>query len=66
MGKAKQCDICGGFYTPYNMKRDPKNVNGFVFVNIDMDQKYYDRDPVDCCPECIAKIQNYIDELKEM
>lgn len=65
MGKAKQCDICGGFYTPYNMKRDPKNVNGFVLVNIDMNQKYFGFNPVDCCPECIAKIQNYIDELKE-
>ena len=65
MGRAKQCDICGGFYTPYNMKKDSKNVNGFMFVNIDCDQQYFEHTAVDCCPECMSKIQKYIEEMKE-
>lgn len=66
MSIAKQCDICGGFYEPYNIKNNAKNTNGLAFLNIDNEMHYFAHDPIDCCPECIDVIQRYIDFRKKM
>lgn len=64
MAIAKKCDVCGKFYEPYNEKNDPKNVNGFMLINIDKERKYYVHNVTDCCPECMDSILNYINKLK--
>ena len=50
MAIAKKCDICGKLYEEYNTKRDKKNTNGFMFLNLLDNQNYFEHDPYDCCP----------------
>lgn len=65
MAKAKKCDICGKFYEMYNVRQDSRKPNGFQMLNIDADGRCYFSGPtVDCCPECMASIQNHIESLK--
>ena len=64
MAVAKKCDICGKFYELYNVKNDSKNTNGFMFLNINDERKYYAHDIIDCCPECMRSIRGHIDLLK--
>lgn len=61
----KKCDICGKLYEQYNTKRDKKNTNGFMFLNLFYDNSYYEHDPYDCCPECMTSIRNCINALGE-
>ena len=66
MAIAKKCDICGKLYEQYNTKRDKKNTkntNGFMFLNLLYDDNYYEHDPYDCCPECMTSIRNCINAL---
>lgn len=64
MSIAKQCDICGGFYEPYNIKNNAKNTNGLAFLNIDNEMRYFAHDPIDCCPTCMNLIQEHIEYMK--
>lgn len=64
MAAARQCDICGKTYPMYNMSRDKKKVNGFMFLNIDEVGKYWSHDIQDCCPTCMKSIQDHIKGLK--
>lgn len=64
MAIAKKCDICGKLYEEYNTKRDKKNTNGFMFLNLLDNQNYYDHDPYDCCPECMTSIRNHVNALR--
>lgn len=66
MSIAKKCDICGKLYEPYKVKIDDREVNSFVFVNnVDEEGFYVVPDKAyDCCPECIKRIANYVDELR--
>lgn len=64
MAFAKKCDICGMFYDEYGVKRDSKNPNGFMPVNIDHKGDYYNNPCVDCCPKCMATIMETIETLK--
>lgn len=64
MAVAKKCDICGKFYELYNVKNDSKNTNGFMFLNINDERKYFAHDAIDCCSECMRSIRNHIDLLK--
>ena len=64
MSVAKQCDICGKFYDLYNIKKDDKNTNGLMFLNIDGAMLYYENDPIDCCPTCMDLVRKYIEHMK--
>lgn len=65
MAIAKKCDICGKLYEQYNTKRDKKNTNGFMFLNLFYDDNSYcEYDPYDCCPECMTSIRNHINVLR--
>lgn len=64
MAIARKCDVCGKFYEEYNTKRDKKNTNGFMFLNLLDNQNYHDHDPYDCCPECMTSIRNYVNALR--
>ena len=61
---AKKCDICGTFYSGYNMLADPDKTNGIMFLNIGYESHYYSHKPIDCCPDCIASIKKHIEHLK--
>lgn len=64
MGMALQCDACGKVYTAYNTKRDPKKPSGIMPINIDNRGKFWTNDEIFLCPECMTKIQNCIEEIK--
>lgn len=59
MSLAKKCDRCGKFYESYNMKRDSKNINGIMFLNLDDKQKYYAHGAIDLCPECTTELMKW-------
>lgn len=63
MAIAKKCDICGKLYEPYNLKDSRNDHNGLMFLNIDNDQRYFKHSIIDCCPECMTDIKNYINCL---
>ena len=60
MAIAKKCDICGKLYEEYNTKRDKKNTNGFMFLNLLDNQNYFEHGP-----ECMTSIRNCINALGE-
>lgn len=63
MASAKKCDICGKLYELYNDKDDVEKPNGLMFLNIDAYRKYFGHDIVDCCPECMSLIIDFIATL---
>ena len=65
MAAAKECDICGRLYKPYNKAHDSKKTNGIMFINVTSDTKYYANECIDCCPECMESIRNFVNKLKE-
>lgn len=65
MAVAKKCDICGKLYEPYNERHEVKKPNGFMFLNIDTNGKYYSNNTIDCCPECMESIKDYIKSLRK-
>lgn len=65
MSLVKKCDICGDTYNAYNQRENKEKPNGFMYISLDMNQKYFSYDPKDCCPECMAKIRDFIAELKK-
>lgn len=61
---AKKCDLCGSFYDRYNEKENKNKPNGFCYLNLDDLGKFYKGPSIDCCPECMKKIQNFVEGLK--
>ena len=49
MANAMKCDRCGKLYESYNTKKDNKNINGFIPVNLDVNRKYYSHGVTDLC-----------------
>ena len=66
MANAMKCDRCGKLYESYNTKKDNKNINGFIPVNLDVDRKYYSHGVTDLCPDCMKEFQNWMKEVKQM
>ena len=64
MAIVKKCDICGDTYDVYNEPKNPERTNGFMFVNIDIQGKYYANKPIDCCQTCMDHIRECIADLK--
>lgn len=64
MALARQCDICGRLYEPYNIVKNGSEANGIVFVNINNDRTYHAHEAKDCCPECMEAIKERIESLK--
>lgn len=64
MAAAKKCDICGKLYEEYNVSSSKTKFNGFMFLNIDSKGKYYEHPVIDCCPECMKKLQDCLEEMK--
>ncbi len=59
MSLAKKCDRCGKFYAIYNKKKDEKNANGFMFLNIDENQKYWSNSAKDLCQDCMESMYEW-------
>lgn len=65
MAIAKKCDVCGKLYEEYNVKEDPDNVNGLMFLNLDNHNRYLSHKAIDLCPKCMESIKNWIDALRK-
>lgn len=60
---AKKCDMCEAYYDEYNTRNSVSKPNGFMFLNIDSNTRYFTHKATDCCPTCMDKIRNYIASL---
>lgn len=65
MSLMKKCDRCGNVYDPYNEKSNSKQINGFLFLNIDLQQKYFSHKPNDLCPKCAAMLTKWFTEKED-
>lgn len=59
MAKAFKCDICGKFYDQYHKLYLGKTKTSSARL-IDVSSMYYD-----ICPDCVAAIQETIDERRQ-
>lgn len=60
---AKKCDKCGSFYEHYDGSRvfkEGEKSNAIMLIDRDLEHKYWGRETYDFCPECMAKIQEFI------
>lgn len=65
MSLARKCDLCGKFHDIYNVKQSQTSHNAIRFMNIDKRDKYFETEPIDCCPECMHSIKLHIEKLIE-
>lgn len=65
MAIAFKCDICGALYEGYNTVKDPMKPNGFSTANIDYDMSYHNHKVKCCCPSCMSKITDFIENLEK-
>ena len=55
--RAKKCDRCGKLYEQYDGSKEFKEqgkANAIIFIDRDLDNKYWSRNSYDLCPECMA------------
>lgn len=57
---AKKCDRCGAYYELYGVKNDAQNCNGFMMLNIDKEDMYCKHEKIDLCPDCMAKLYEFM------
>lgn len=63
MALARKCDVCGKFYEPYGLQVGDKN--GIKFVRTNSDLTISNLDKLDCCKECLAAIEDAIENRKD-
>lgn len=60
---ARKCDRCGKLYEHYlgvsKFKQDRK-ANGIIFIDGDTDNRYWSRDTLDFCPECMSELTKWL------
>ena len=63
MALAKQCDLCGKFYKPYNLysASDTKVNAMYLASRSDDDSRYYTNARYDLCPECMLALKEFIE-----
>lgn len=66
MACAKKCDRCGKLYDEYNFKKDEKNPNGVMTLNLDYQRKFYSHTAMDLCPDYMKEFQDWMEEVKKM
>lgn len=57
---AKKCDRCGAYYELYGVKDNAAKCNEFMMLNIDNAGRYYKHDKIDLCPDCMAKLYEFM------
>lgn len=63
MARAKKCDRCGKLHEHYDGNKEFKNsekANGVIFIDRDLDNKYWYRKSYDFCPDCMRKLEVFI------
>lgn len=66
--RAKKCDRCGKLYEQYDGSKEFKEqgkANAIIFIDRNLDNKYWSRNSYDLCPECMAQLVSFISEGKE-
>ena len=65
MAKARKCDVCEKYYTPYNESRMNTKPNSIRFTTSEPDDSTWScGDRIDLCPSCMKAIQDHIKYLK--
>lgn len=66
MKELKKCNICGREYEPYNTAPSEVDHNAILFMNIAMPGlAYRGNGEIECCPNCMRSIKEYLDILAE-
>ena len=63
MARVKKCDRCGKFYEHYDGRKvfnDSEKANGVLFIDRDLDNKYWSRRSYDLCVDCMIKLEAFI------
>lgn len=64
MARAMKCDVCGGYYKPYNTTRS-KYPNSIRLTSTDEEQWKSTIKHYDLCPDCLLAIALFIENLKD-
>ena len=65
MSRALKCDICGCFYEPYNQYSSANGPNSIrYFREDDNGDRYIHGGYMDCCPECMDAIVEFVNSRK--
>lgn len=62
MAKARQCDRCNNLYENYNLTNDELNPNAIIFTTLLDSGKYFIRECLDLCPNCMEEIKKWFRE----
>lgn len=65
--RAKKCDRCGKLYEHYDgLSRFKKTeqANAVIFIDRDLDEKYWGRKTYDLCPECMKELEDFLYQCK--
>ena len=66
MRHAVFCECCG---KPFDLNHkdngNSNHVNGISFIDLDVDERYYSRETVALCPDCLAKVFNTLGMTKK-
>lgn len=75
MANAKQCDICGDFYAAHRLSRQLRGCGvedtaAIVLIDPNPNANYLgeveeDREQLETCPNCMARIKEFIAAMKE-
>lgn len=63
--RAKKCDRCGKLFEHYDGAKEFKHTeraNAILFIDRDLDNKYWHRKSYDLCPECMKMIEELLNE----
>lgn len=61
--KAMKCDRCGAFFELYNGNEvfaRSKKANGLLLIDMDCDRKYWKRESMDLCPDCMCALERFL------
>lgn len=58
--RARICDRCSKSYKSYNEENNVKKPNSLMFLNSDMNDKFWSHDITDLCPECMTELLEFL------
>lgn len=61
--RAKKCDKCGKLYEHYDGNKEFKNTeraNAVFLIDRDLDNKHWSRKTYDLCPDCMKKLEEFL------
>ena len=61
--RARTCDVCKKLYEHYEgskLFKDSKRSNAIILIDRDLENKYWSRETIDLCPDCMSRIEYFL------